>query len=204
MLVEARRACDTCTMDLEYRATEQFAEHMEAISNIAPRLTARLSAAAERLVLAFVQGGKVLCSGADAGTLLARHFAELMLHCFDRDRLALPAMAVAPIEAHCEPESSTAALSRQLAALSRPGDVLLLISTGSGEELRLALAAAHEREMDTIILMGDHQGALSALLEPADILIAVPAQNKARVLEVQLTSLHILCDLIDTQLLGSP
>ncbi len=191
-------------MDLEYRATEQFAEHIEAISINAPRLTGRLSAAAERLVLAFVQGGKVLCSGAGAGTALARHFAELMLHCFDRDRLALPAMALAPIEPDCEPEASATALSRQLAALGRPGDVLLLVSSGSGEELRLALAAAHERELDTIILMGDHQGALSASLLPQDILLAVPAQNNARVLEVQLTSLHVLCDLIDTQLLGSP
>lgn len=191
-------------MDLEYRATEQFAEHIEAVSINAPRLTGRLSAAAERLVLAFVQGGKVLCSGAGAGTVLARHFAELMLHCFERDRLALPAMAVAPIEAGCEPEASTTALSRQLAALGRPGDILLLISTGTGEELRLALAAAHEREMVAILLTGDHQGALSALLQPEDILLAIPAQNNARVLEVQLTSLHILCDLIDTQLLGSP
>lgn len=191
-------------MNLEYRATEQFAEHIEEISVIAPRLAGSLSAAAERVVLAFVQGGKVLCSGAGAGTLLATHYADLMLHCFERDRLALPAMAVASIEPDCELEASTTALSRQLAALGRSGDVLLLISTGSGEELRLALDAAHEREMDAIILTGDHQGALSALLHPQDILIAVPAQNNARVLEVQLTSLHILCDLIDTQLLGSP
>ncbi|RMG35350.1 MAG: SIS domain-containing protein [Gammaproteobacteria bacterium] len=193
-------------MELQSRATEQFAQHMETVAMAAPGLSEQLAAAAERLVRTFVQGGKVLCSGTGAGALLARHFADLMLHCFERDRLALPAMTLSNVDFGYEQEASGNALPRQLAALGRPGDVLLLVSSGAGDELQQAIAAAHERELSVVALTGHQQEEQTrrTLLDQDDIVLSVQSENHARVLEVQLTTLHILCDLIDTQLLGSP
>lgn len=203
VLVEDGGACDTLGMDLEYRAAEQFASHMETVGAAAPLLAERLAAAAERLVQTFVQDGKVLCSGTGAGAGLARHFAELMLHSCKHDRLALPAMTLSPI-GPSDADRTSPALGRQLMALGRPGDVLLLVSPGDGRELDAALTAAHERDVNVIALVGDHQDALAGRLLAEDILLAVPSANHARILEVQLASLHILCDLIDAQLLGNP
>ncbi len=188
-------------MDLEYRATELFAAHVEAVT-AAAALAPRLAQAAHRLTDTFLQGGKVLCAGGREGLGLARQFARQMLHCHERERLGLPALMLDP----CVPAADgdpAQHMIQQLAALGRAGDLLLLVEPSAEElaRLRPLPAAARQREIPVLLLCD-----AAAETDPPgerDLLLPVPGDSPARVLEVQQLALHVLCDLIDTQLLGS-
>jgi D-sedoheptulose 7-phosphate isomerase len=81
--------------------------------------------------------------------------------------------------------------------------VLLAISaTGQSENMALAAEAAIDRQMTIVALTGCDGGRLAEKLREHDVEIRVPADNIARIQEVQLLAIHCLCDLIDTQLLG--
>jgi D-sedoheptulose 7-phosphate isomerase len=56
--------------------------------------------------------------------------------------------------------------------------------------------------MTVLALTGRGGGALAATLLETDVLIAVPHERAARVLETQLLVLHCLCDAVDLQLMG--
>ena len=65
-----------------------------------------------------------------------------------------------------------------------------------------AIEAAHERGMHVIALTGKGGGAVNNVLGEMDVHICVPAKRTARIQEVHLLTIHCLCDLIDSALLG--
>jgi D-sedoheptulose 7-phosphate isomerase len=68
----------------------------------------------------------------------------------------------------------------------------------------LAIQAAHEREMRVIALTGKGGGKITDMLLENDIHLCVPHDRTMRIQEVHILLLHILCDGIDTLLLGDP
>ena len=96
-----------------------------------------------------------------------------------------------------------AVFARQVRALGHAGDLLLVLAVGStGDSLRDAVAAAHEREMTVVAVTGPRHGPLGAALKDTDVLVSVPHERLARAQEVQLLTLHCLLDGVDAQLLG--
>ncbi len=195
-------------MDLETRITAHFTSHIEASRSTASALTGVIANAAQRLVTSLVHGGKILCCGTEGGAALAEYFTTLMVHHFERERLGLPALTLGTsgtvLTTIAEDPGFEQIFSRQIHALGQPGDVLLLFAPGQIDAcLLLAHEAAAERQISVVILTGGCPGSLFEPLREHDIGIAVPADNPARVMESQLLVLHCLCDLIDTQLLGS-
>jgi D-sedoheptulose 7-phosphate isomerase len=91
--------------------------------------------------------------------------------------------------------------ARQVEAYGRPGDVLVAIST-SGRSPNVVTAAreARARGLTVVALTGADAGALGA---EADEVLAVPEADTARVQEVHLTVLHVLCDEVERALAGS-
>jgi D-sedoheptulose 7-phosphate isomerase len=87
---------------------------------------------------------------------------------------------------------------RQIEALGRPGDIAFGISTsGESPNVLLALQAARGRGMKTIALTGRDGGTIGAA---ADIHVNVPDQSAARVQEVHRTILHVMCEVIESDL----
>ena len=82
------------------------------------------------------------------------------------------------------------------------GDTGPSLHIGQQPALLAAVAAAQAKDMTVIALTGLAGGALRARLGETDVLVAVPHERRARVLETQLLVLHCLCDAIDQQLLG--
>ena len=70
------------------------------------------------------------------------------------------------------------------------------------------VGAAHEREMSALVIAGREPGtgapkpASSAIAAETDIWISVPHERPARICELQLLTMHALCDAVDLQLLG--
>jgi D-sedoheptulose 7-phosphate isomerase len=163
--------------------------------------------AAGALIGCITAGGKVLAGGLDGGIALAQHFCGALIGRFERERPGLAALALsgdaALFAATAPGEPPDALFARQVQALGQPGDVLLLVDPlGQEALLQPGIDAAHARDMSVIVLGARSAAALREQLGEADVLVAVPHDRAARVLEMQLLMLHCLCDAVDLQLMG--
>jgi D-sedoheptulose 7-phosphate isomerase len=166
-----------------------------------------IASAAEKMLDAFKNQGKVLACGNGGSAADAQHLSSELLNRFERERDGLAAIALTT-------DSSTLTsiandydykniFSRQVLALGNRNDVLVGITTsGNSNNVLAAIEAAHQRGMSVIVLSGNDGGKLPSVLENDDIEIRVPSNSTARIQEVHLLVLHCLCDLIDQQLLG--
>lgn len=192
---------------LEQRIQQQIFDAADLYNQSAESVSRPLALAAQSIVGAITAGGKLLVAGSGSASALASMFAARMMGRFERDR---PGLAVLALGADAAVQSqlmvdagADSALSRQVATLGQPGDLLLLIDAEPGQGAALAAArSAHDNDMAVIALVGRQAGPLQGELGDTDTLLTVPHERAARVLEFHLIMLHCLCDAIDLQLLG--
>ena len=90
--------------------------------------------------------------------------------------------------------------ARQVEALGRRGDALLLLSTsGRSENVVRAARSARERGIAAFAFTGAGGGPLG---DACDAAIAVPSEDPARIQEAHLLLGHALCGAIETMLGG--
>ncbi|MEE8058426.1 MAG: SIS domain-containing protein [Pseudomonadales bacterium] len=177
---------------------------MQALDSLAPRI----SDCGTLLVQRLLKENKILCCGEGQSGALAQIFASNLLNRFDYERPSLPAIALSAdattITAVTGDGTFNEVFATQIRALGQPGDLLFVISNGSGSGTTLqAIQAAHDREMIVISISNQDNSDITALILPEDREICIPSTNRARVVEVQLLTINCLCDLIDQQLFGS-
>ncbi|OIQ78841.1 phosphoheptose isomerase [mine drainage metagenome] len=194
-------------MNISARIANHFNQSAELQQACAELLSPAIAAAAEHLVASFLDEKKVLVCGNGGSAALAQHFAACMLHRFDLDRPGLAAISLcsdnATMTAIANDTQFEQIFSKQVQALGQENDILLVLSIGGDSPNILgAVRTAHERSMRVIALTGGDGGHLLELLQPGDIHIGVPHENAARVQEVNLLTLHALCNAIDSLLLG--
>jgi D-inositol-3-phosphate glycosyltransferase len=153
----------------------------------------------------FDRGGKVLLCGNGGSAADAQHCAAEFVGRFKcSHRPGLPAMALtadpAVLTAWSNDVGFATVFARQVQAFGRPGDVLLGIST-SGRSLNLieAFNAARSQGLRTVALLGGDGGPLRAI---ADDYILVPSPEPQHIQEVQIVIIHLLCELVETQLMA--
>jgi phosphoheptose isomerase len=160
---------------------------------------AAVIAAAAAIRDAIASGGKLLIFGNGGSAADAQHLATELVVRFERERKALPALALSTdtsvLTAAANDYGFERVFARQIEALGRPGDVALGISTsgGSANVLR-GIETANARGLRTIALTGRDGGAIGAA---AGIHINVPGASTARVQEVHCTLIHVLCALVE-------
>ncbi|NBS96399.1 MAG: SIS domain-containing protein, partial [Betaproteobacteria bacterium] len=152
-------------------------------------------------------GHRLLICGNGGSAADAQHLAAELIGRFERERPALPAIALTTdssiLTALSNDYRFDEVFSRQVRGLGGPGDLLLAISTsGNSVNILRAIEAAHEREMGVIALTGQGGGRIATQLRESDLLLAVPHTRTARIQEVHLLILHCLCDGVDALLLG--
>jgi phosphoheptose isomerase len=160
---------------------------------------APLVAAAQAILDASEQAGKLLAFGNGGSAADAQHLAAELVVRFERERRALPAVALTAdtsvLTAAGNDYGFERLFERQIEALGRPGDVALGISTsGSSPNVLAALKTARVLGLRTIALTGRDGGPVG---RTAEIHVNVPSPSTARVQEVHRTLLHVLCDLIE-------
>jgi len=156
---------------------------------------------------ALLGGHKILVCGNGGSASDAQHFSSELLNRYDRDRPGLPAIALttdsSTLTSIANDYDYDQIYSKQVTALGQPGDVLLAISTsGQSPNVIQAIQAANENEMQVIALSGKDGGAMSQVLDENSVEIRVPSNVTARIQEVHILVIHILCELLDLQLLG--
>jgi D-sedoheptulose 7-phosphate isomerase len=188
------------------RVREHFEESI-ATKRAALGLVPRIAAAAEVLATSLRAGGKILVCGNGGSAADAQHFAAELLNRFERERPGLAAVALttdsSTLTSIANDYAFEQVFAKQVTALGRPGDALLLISTSGGSPNVVAAArAGRAAGLRIIALSGRNGGPLAGELGRDDVELRVPAERTARIQEVHLLILHCLCDAIDQQLLG--
>lgn len=196
-------------MDLASNLVAHFEDNIVATRRSMETLVEPISRAVDVCFGCVTNNAKILACGNGGSAADAQHFIAELVGRFERDRLPLAGVAL-----NTDTSIMTAVgndygfdqiFSRQVSALGQPGDVLVAISTsGNSANVQLAIQAAHEREMRVIALTGKGGGQIKDLLLDNDIHLCVPHDRTMRIQEVHILLLHILCDGIDTLLLGDP
>lgn len=189
------------------RVRQLFAESIETKMKAAEALPEPILNAGQTMVECLLNGGKILSCGNGGSAGDAQHFSSELLNRFERERPALPAVALttdaSTVTSIANDYSYNEIFSKQIRALGNQGDVLLAISTsGNSANVVQAIQAAHDRGMKVVSLTGRDGGKMAGLAAPGDVEVRVPAESTARIQEVHLLVIHALCDFIDQQLFG--
>ncbi len=169
-------------------------------------LAPRLVTAAKQLTDCILNDGKILVVGTGSSAAIGQIFATHLMHRFERDRPGLPAIALnadAITMSSLTDESRSEKYSRQVKALGKVGDSMLIVSaTGTYSSLVQAVVAAHELELPVVALTGGEGGEISPLLNYGDTEIRVNSDHPTTVREQHLMLVHCLSELIDLQIFG--
>ena len=205
--MDQERFSDLNFMSLQDRIISHFSESIQTKQDAMASLSEVIEFASQKIVEALVNDRKVLTCGNGGSAGDAQHFSSEMLNRFERERPALPAIALttdtSTLTSIANDYHYDEVFAKQLRALGQPGDILLIYtSSGNSGNLIKAAKVAHDRDMSVIALTGKDGGALANTLNETDIEIRVPSWSTARIQEVHLLISHCLCDLIDHQLFG--
>lgn len=190
------------------RIHQLFADSIETKQKAAEVLPDVILQGGQAMVKCLLEGGKILTCGNGGSAGDAQHFSSELLNRFERERPALPAIALttdsSTLTSIANDYHYNEIFSKQVRALGRPGDVLLAISTsGNSANVIEAMHAAHERGLVIVSMTGRDGGKMAPIMAAGDVEIRVPSQVTARIQEVHLLVIHSLCDFIDTQLFGA-
>ena len=187
---------------------ERFQEGLERLAALAQRVGAEqgetITRIAERYEAALRRGGTLYFAGNGGSAADAQHIATEYVVRYRSQRPALRAMAITTdsslLTAAANYMGFDEVFARQVEALARPGDIVILHST-SGESPNVIRAAqtARARGVEVIALLGKSGGELKEL---ADIALLVPSDVTARIQELHLAVEHLICEWIEERLEG--
>ncbi|MFI6600135.1 SIS domain-containing protein [Nonomuraea sp. NPDC050536] len=183
--------------DVGRSTAEKAAEIVRLRARVAEESARALMACAEEMAARFAAGGRLFTFGNGGSSTDAQEVATAFLH--PHRGVPLPALCltgdVAVLTALSNDVGFDVVFARQLAALGRPGDVALGLSTSGGSaNVVQAFEAAARQGMLTVGLAGDKGGRL-AELDVLDHLFVIPSSSVHRIQEAQTTVYHVLWEL---------
>ena len=190
---------------LEERIAMRIAKATDALQH-SFELAPRLVTAATQLANCILNDGKILVIGSGSSAAIGQILVTHLMHRFERDRPGLPAIALnadAITMSSLTDESRSEKYSRQVKALGKSGDSMLIVSaTGTRSSLVQSVITAHELELPVIALTGSGGGEIAPLLNYGDTEIRVNSDHPTTVREQHLMLVHCLSELIDLQIFG--
>lgn len=165
-------------------------------------LPTEVAVAADLLVRCLDRGGKILVCGNGGSAADAQHFAAELVGRFGCERHPLAALSLttdsSALTALANDYGAQSMFARQVVALGRPNDALVVISTsGRSANIRAAAVAAKREGLSVVALLGATRETMD---DVADICLAVPCDSTPRIQEVHTLVLHCLADTIECAL----
>jgi len=163
---------------------------------------AQLDLASSLFSKTLAEGNTIFWCGNGGSASESSHLATELVGRFKENRISLPSISLnadtTAITCIANDFGYDEIYARQLQGLSKPGDLLLVLST-SGNSLNIvrALEQARISKVHTIALLGKGGGPAKDL---AEISILVPGAETARIQEVHLLIGHTLCELAEIAL----
>jgi D-sedoheptulose 7-phosphate isomerase len=176
-------------------------EHRKALKALEEEKNT-LEAIGQQLVHTLQNGGKILICGNGGSAADAQHFAAELVVRFEDNRKALPALALtvdtSAITACANDFDFEQIYSRQVQALANANDVCIGISTsGRSPNILAALQSAREIGCKTIGFTGYGTLQFEGL---CDYVLKITDGNTARIQEMHILAIHILCRVIEDSL----
>jgi D-sedoheptulose 7-phosphate isomerase len=148
------------------------------------------------------RGGTLFFCGNGGSAADAQHMATEYVVRYMKDRRAYPAVALTTdtslLTAVGNDLGFDQVFSRQVEALCRKGDLLIIHSTsGASPNVLRAAEAAKKKGVPVLAFSARDGGALKAL---ADHSVVVPTPRTDRAQEVHLCIEHVICELVESAL----
>jgi len=163
------------------------------------QLLETVASVGEKMVLALKEGKKLFFFGNGGSAADAQHLAAEFVGRFNRQRRALPAIALTTdtsiLTSISNDYSYESVFARQLEGLGSPGDIAVGISTsGSSPNVLSGIRFANEAGLVAVGLTG-----LSGkeLVKLSHYCIRVPSDHTPRIQEAHILIGHILCEMVD-------
>lgn len=190
------------TDPLAARFQQHFRDSIAAKQATLDAAMAQLCAATRQLARTLAAGGRVLACGNGGSAADAQHFAAELSGRFERERRPLAGVALttdsSALTAIGNDYGFEQVFARQVAALARPGDCLVAISTsGNSANVIQAIRAMHAARGSVVALSGRDGGVIAGLLAEHDTELRAASHTTARIQEVHILFLHCLCDGVD-------
>lgn len=184
-----------------------FSDSIECIVESCDQLYENIGKSSSLISSQLLEGNKIFCCGNGGAASDAQYFCSRLINRFDRERPALPAFClssdITTLTTIANDHNFNDIFSKQIRALANPGDILFVISnSGKSSNLIQAVQTAHEKQMFVIALSGNDGGSIEQNLTENDIELSVKNENSSRIKEVNLITMHCICELIDQNLFG--
>jgi len=180
---------------------EQLTESIEIKKEVLDRLSSKIAELARVLANCLKKGNKIFLCGNGGSAADAQHLAaELVVRLRPNHReFPLPAIALSTdtsvLTACANDFGFENIFSRQIQALGKEGDCLIVISTsGNSENIVLAAKQARKLGLKVIGFLGEDGGKLARVV---DYPFFVPSKNVPRIQEVHITVGHIVLELVE-------
>ena len=191
-------------------ADERVSERLEAglleLAELARQTAATIKPAMERAAAMIAETvarrGTLFFCGNGGSAADAQHLATEYVVRYMRNRAAYPAVALTTdtslITAAGNDLGFDRIFSRQVEALARPGDLLIIHSTsGNSPNVLEAAKAARAKGIPVLAFSARDGGELRAL---ADHSVIVPTTRTDRAQEIHLCIEHLICELVEQTL----
>lgn len=172
------------------------------VAELADREVENIRTIARAMAKCLENGGAVYACGNGGSASQAEHFSAELVGRFNRDRRSLPVYSLsengAVLSSLANDYTFEHVFSHQIEGVGRAGDCLLALSTsGNSENIVRGCRAAKAKGLRVFALTGESGG---RVLPECDIAIRIPDTNTARIQEMHLVVIHLLCQLVETAL----
>jgi len=177
-------------------------EMAETALRTAERIAPDLERAAEMVRDTVRRNGTLIFCGNGGSAADAQHMATEYVVRYMRNRRAYPAVAITTdtslLTAVGNDFGFDEVFARQVEAIARPGDLLIIHSTsGNSPNVLRAAEAARARGVGVLAFSARDGGKLRAL---ADHNVVVPTERTDRAQEVHLCVEHLICEIVEAEL----
>ncbi len=177
-------------------------EHVTLLKTMEHTMSTKIQVAVQWIVEAMNTRKKILFAGNGGSAAQAQHLAAEFIGRFQKDRPALPAIALTTdtsiLTAVGNDYGFEKIFSRQIEGLINEGDLFFAISTsGNSTNLVEAAKVCKERFCKTVGLLGHDGGKLAKIV---DLAIVAESSNTARIQEIHITIGHMICQIVENML----
>jgi D-sedoheptulose 7-phosphate isomerase len=190
------------TDDVRPDFTAALRELASLATQVAESMGPELARATQLVQETVDRGGTLFFCGNGGSAADAQHMATEYVVRYVRNRRAYPAVALTTdtslLTAAANDFGFDHVFERQVEALARPGDLLIIHSTsGNSPNVLFAAEAARKKGIRVLSFSARDGGQLRAVSDHA---IVIPTQRTDRAQELHLCIEHIICDIVERTL----
>ncbi len=179
-----------------------FDQHANVASETLKAISKKLEKSSSIISKSLTSKRTIFWCGNGGSAADSQHIAAELVGRFKKDRKPLRSIALTTdtsvLTCISNDYSYEEIFSRQLNALGKKGDTLVVITTsGNSKNIKKVLIQAKKMSIKTIGLLGKGGGDCKNLL---DISMIVPSNDTARIQEMHILIGHLMCELVEHKL----